>query len=146
MQFIYNDGGRSKYFKAKGVGDCVTRAICIATQKDYKEVYDVLSKMSKKKYGSRESARNGVYKDIWKKYLKTLEDAHILKKIKCCEIGNSQKVHLVEEELPSVGTYIVQCAKHLTCIKNGKLYDTWDCQINEYTDEPRLVYAMWEVL
>lgn len=24
MEFNYNDGGRSEYFKAKGVGDCVT--------------------------------------------------------------------------------------------------------------------------
>ena len=36
MKFIYDDGGRSKYFKAKGVSDCVTRAICNATGKDYK--------------------------------------------------------------------------------------------------------------
>ena len=144
MQFIYDDGGRSKYFKAKDVRDCVTRAICNATGKDYKEVYDILSKMSKKKYG--ESARNGVYKDVWKKYLKQLENEKVLRKITCCEIGSRNKVHLTEEELPTRGNYIVQCAHHLTCIKNGKLYDTWDCQINEFTEEPRLVYAMWKVI
>lgn len=37
MDFVYNDGGRSRYFKAKSVGDCVTRAIAIATRTDYKE-------------------------------------------------------------------------------------------------------------
>ena len=42
MEFIYSDGGRSKYFKAEHVGDCVTRAICNATGMDYKEVYDAL--------------------------------------------------------------------------------------------------------
>lgn len=39
MDFVYNDGGRSKYFKGNA-GDCVTRAIAIATGFDYKEVYD----------------------------------------------------------------------------------------------------------
>lgn len=37
MKFHYSDGGRSNYFKATNVGDCVTRAICNATGKDYKE-------------------------------------------------------------------------------------------------------------
>ena len=32
MKFIYNDGGRSKYFKGEA-GDCVVRAICNATGK-----------------------------------------------------------------------------------------------------------------
>ena len=40
LAFQYNDGGRSRYFKAQKVGDCVTRAFAIATGKDYKEVYD----------------------------------------------------------------------------------------------------------
>ena len=47
MEFVYSDGGRSKYFKANNVGDCVTRAICNATGKDYKEVYDALNDMAK---------------------------------------------------------------------------------------------------
>ena len=48
MKFVYSDGGRSKYFKGKNVGDCVTRAICNATGLDYKKVYDDLSAMQKK--------------------------------------------------------------------------------------------------
>lgn len=152
MQFIYNDGGRSNYFKAKNVGDCVTRAIAIATGIDYLEIYKCLKELAKKESvkhhrGHKQSSvRDGVFKETWKKYLKKLEDAHKLEKIKCCEIGSRNKIHLTDDELPTNGTYIIQCAKHLTCIKDGVLYDTWDCQINEYTDEPRLVYAMWKVL
>ena len=41
MKFIYDDGGRSKYFKGNA-RDCVTRAIAIATGIDYKEVYDTI--------------------------------------------------------------------------------------------------------
>ena len=43
MKYIYNDGGRSKYFKGKA-NDCVCRAISIASNRDYKEVYDSLKK------------------------------------------------------------------------------------------------------
>ena len=46
MNFIYDDGGRSKYFKGQNVGDCVTRAICNATGLDYKKVYDDLNKLA----------------------------------------------------------------------------------------------------
>ena len=47
MQFVYSDGGRSKYFKAEGVGDCCARAIANATGLDYKEVYDSLNELAK---------------------------------------------------------------------------------------------------
>ena len=33
LEFSYNDGGRSKYFKGEA-GDCVVRAIAIATDSD----------------------------------------------------------------------------------------------------------------
>lgn len=56
------DGGRSKYFKGK-VGDCVTRAIAIATQKDYKEVYDTIKNITK------QSPRNGVSKENTRKVM-----------------------------------------------------------------------------
>ena len=46
MEFVYSDGGRSKYFKAKNVNDCVVRAICNASGKDYKEVYDAIEELS----------------------------------------------------------------------------------------------------
>lgn len=42
--FIYNDGGRSRYFKGDA-GDCVTRAIAIALNTDYKLIYDTNKKL-----------------------------------------------------------------------------------------------------
>ena len=39
LEFKFNDGGRSKYFKGE-TGDCVTRAIAIATGEDYMTIYD----------------------------------------------------------------------------------------------------------
>ena len=39
MNIKYNDGGRSKYYKTSNTRDCVVRAIAIATNKDYKEIF-----------------------------------------------------------------------------------------------------------
>ena len=46
MEFIYDDGGRAAAgFKGK-TGDCVTRAIAIATGRPYREVYDRLNEIA----------------------------------------------------------------------------------------------------
>ena len=43
IHFCKNDGGRSKYFKGTRYDDCVVRSIAIATQQDYREVFEELS-------------------------------------------------------------------------------------------------------
>lgn len=131
MKFEFNDGGRSKYFKASNVGDCCVRAICNATNKDYKEVYDALKKLNE-----GVSCRNGTPKDVWKTYI---EKELGWKKISCSGIGVKKKVHLNENELPKKGTYLVQVSKHLTCVKDGVLIDTYDCSRNG----TRMVYCYW---
>ena len=60
MKQVYNDGGRSLYFRGEA-NDCVVRAIAIAADLDYKDVYDLL----KKKMGKGKSPRNGVPKKIY---------------------------------------------------------------------------------
>lgn len=125
MEFIYNDGGRSKYFKAVKVNDCVTRAICNATGKDYKEVYDLINSYASRERvrGSRRStARGGVSKDTTRQILKDLG----WRWIPAVFIGKGCQVHLSENELPS-GTLIVGLSKHLTCVKDKVLFDTYDC-------------------
>lgn len=139
MEVVYSDGGRSKYFKGKA-GDCVCRAICNATGKDYKEIYDFINELSQReRTGKRKkgvsSARNGVYKDTTKKviedYLKWVWHPTMT-------IGSGCKVHLNENELPK-GTLIVKTSKHLTCVKDGVLYDTYDCT----REGTRCVYGYW---
>ena len=125
MEFIYNDGGRSKYFKAVKVNDCVTRAIANATGKDYKEVYDLVnSYISKERVrGSiRSNARDGVPKETVYQILTDMGWIWVPTMF----IGKGCQVHLDEKELPK-GTLLVSVSKHLTCVKDGKLYDTYDC-------------------
>lgn len=49
MEFVYNDGGRSEAGFKGTTGDCVCRAIAIATQRPYKEIYDLINEFGKKK-------------------------------------------------------------------------------------------------
>lgn len=127
MELIYSTGGREKYFKSNVVGDCVCRAIANATGMDYKQVYDLINSYAKKEHLSKRkkkksNARNGVTKDtIWR----ILTDLG-WKWIPTMLIGSGCQVHLNEKELPD-GTLIVSISKHLTCVKNRKLYDTYDC-------------------
>lgn len=139
MEFVYSDGGRSKYFKAEHVGDCATRAICNATGKDYKEVYDAINALAKKeRTGKRKrgvsSARDGVYINTFKKYLASIGwEWH-----PTMQIGSGCKVHLRKEELPD-GVLILNLSRHYTCVKDGVLYDTYDCS----RDGGRCVYGYW---
>lgn len=121
MRFVYSDGGRSKYYKADGVGDCVCRAICNATGKDYKEVYQALASGQKRRGGHR-SARNGVSKEVFRPYLESIG----WRWHPTMTIGSGCTTHLDSGELPG-GALIVSVSKHLTCVKDGVLYDTYDC-------------------
>lgn len=139
MKLIYSDGGREKYFKGT-TGDCVCRAICNATGKDYKEIYNLINQLSKdekitQKKKSKSSARTGVYKDTAKKII---EEHLKWKWHPTMTIGSGCKVHLKENELPK-GTLIIKLSKHLTCVKDGILYDTYDCS----REGTRCVYGYW---
>ena len=136
MEFKFNDGGRSKYFKGH-TGDCVTRAIAIATGLDYKKVYDDLNEMAKKeRKGKRKksvsNSRTGVYKNTYRKYIFELG----WKFIPTMTIGSGCKVHMRTEELP-MGTIICVLSNHLTCVIDRVINDTYDCS----RDGSRCVYG-----
>ena len=126
--FNYNDGGRSRYFKAKGVGDCVVRALAIATNSDYKEVYD--KAMNFLGY----SPRNGIkHKDTKNLMVHFGGFWH-----PTVTIGSGCKVHLRDDELPK-GRIVCSCSRHLVAVINGIINDTYDCSRNG----TRCVYGYW---
>jgi hypothetical protein len=141
MEFIYATGSREKYFKAEKVGDCVVRAICNATGKDYMEVYKAINEMSKnERTGKRKkgisSARNGVYKNTNKRYI---EEVLGWTWVPTMQIGSGCTTHMRSEELPK-GILIVNLSKHITCVKDGVIHDTYDCS----RDGSRCVYGYWK--
>lgn len=126
MQWVYDDGGRSEYYKGKDAGDCVCRAVAIATGLDYKKVYDDINELAKsertgKRKRGKSSARNGVYKDTIRK----LMTMYGWKWVPTMKVGQGCKVHLREDELPS-GRLVVSVSRHLTAVIDGICHDTYD--------------------
>lgn len=128
----------------KGIaGDCVVRSIAIATQIDYQGVYNVLfqymkednSKKRKRKEKSV-SPRNGIKTATIRRYLADLG----WKWIPLMKIGSGCTVHMKAEELPK-GRIIVSLSKHISCVIDGIIHDTYDCS----RDETRCVYGYWKI-
>lgn len=66
MLFVYDDGGRAAAGYKGTTGDCACRAVAIAAQRPYQEVYDLINEYAKKeRTGKRKrkvsNARTGVY-------------------------------------------------------------------------------------
>lgn len=130
MEWIYDTGGREKYYKALRVKDCVTRAIAIATGMDYQETYKTL-----KKYNNGESPRNGVYTIVYSKMLEDLGWEYI----SCSDDGN-ETVYLRDGELPTEGVIICRIERHAVAIVDGVIHDTF----NSAGDGSKKVYGYWK--
>ena len=133
------DGGRGAAGYKGTAGDCVCRAIAVATRTPYQDVYDALNGAGKterltRRRRRRSSARTGVHKDTIRKFLTGLGWIWT----PTMKIGSGCRVHLRADELPP-GRLIVQVSKHLTCVIDGVIHDTHDCS----RDGTRCVYGYW---
>lgn len=132
MEYKYNDGGRSQYFKAKNVDDCVVRAIAIAKGLDYKEVYDKVWKIV------GYSPRNGIkHKDV-----RSVMELYGFKWTSCMGIGTGCRVHMKEGELPKHKTIVVSLSGHISVVVDGVINDTYDPS----RGGTRCVYGYWTIL
>ena len=124
MKFIYATGGRENYYATSEVGDCVVRAICNATGRDYKEVYNLVNSYASRDRGrdSTSTARNGVSKELTHQILTDMGWTWVPTMF----FGKGCQVHMRENELPR-GIIIVCVSKHVACVKDGVLFDTFDC-------------------
>ena len=130
--FNYNDGGREGAGYKGNAGDCVCRAIAIATGRPYQEVYDRLAvgnetqritKRSGKNHGKR-TARNGI--STKRKWFKDYMQELGFEWFPTMGVGTGCKVHLKPEELPQ-GRLVVAVSKHYTAVIDGVINDTYDC-------------------
>ncbi len=139
MRFEYNDGGRAGAGYKGVAGDCVTRAIAIATGMPYQEAYDLVNSYGtverrSKNRKSKSSARTGVHKPTTRKILADLG----WKWTPTMQIGQGCKVHMRADELPK-GRIIVKLSKHIAAVIDGVLHDNHDCTRNG----TRCVYGYW---
>lgn len=125
MRFVQADGGRKSAGYKGRTGDCVTRAIAIATGKPYQEVYDALTAGIKAQRGSKgkgRTARTGVPKPVYRRYMDALGYAWT----PTMTIGSGCRVHLRDGELP-LGRLVVVTSGHLVAVIDGVIFDTHDC-------------------
>jgi hypothetical protein len=143
MKFQYNDGGRQASGRKGLTGDCVCRAIAIASGRSYEEVYDRLAegnatqRRSKHdvKRRSRSASRGICVKRQWfKDYMHELG----FRWIPTMQIGQGCKVHLSADELPK-GRLVVAVSKHYCAVIDGVLHDTYE----DTREGTRCVYGYW---
>jgi len=157
-RWVKSDGGRHGSGISRGrkdeVGDCVVRAIAIATQKPYREVHDALTvakvrdvaagkndwtRWARRKGGVRAfHADHGVSDEVYGPYLEDLGWRFTSTK----DLPRGRGVHLRSDELPRE-RLIVRLPGHLVAVIDGVIHDTHDCsdegrrRIQGYWIEPR---------
>lgn len=138
IPFEHDDGGRVAAGFRGSTGDCVTRAITIASGAPYREVYDTIHAMlradPKCKARGKTSPRDGVPRRIYDPLLATLGFVWT----PTMGFGTGCTVHLLPEELPP-GRLVVRLSKHVAAVVDGVLHDTYDCS----RGGTRCVYGYW---
>jgi hypothetical protein len=139
--WVKDDGGRAESGIARGdrrrteTGDCVTRAVAIATGKPYREVHDALTvasvryiyadagdnaytKWARRRGGVRLfDPDHGCHERAYGPYLESLGWKFTSTK--------GQKVHLRADELPP-GRLVVEIRRHLAAVVDGVIHDAYN--------------------
>lgn len=139
MKWVYNDGGRAAAGYTGSTGDCVTRAITIASGQPYQNVYDAVNAAGKQERRSKRrrgkgSARTGIHIPTIRRVLAGWGWTWI----PTMRIGSGCTVHLRADELPT-GRLIVSVSRHLVAVIDGVIHDTHDPS----RGGTRCVYGYW---
>ena len=148
LGFQLSDGGRSAAGFKGGTGDCVVRAIAIAFDLPYRQVYDTLrdlneayaqtrrSRVAKRIKARGATPRLGNFRQVYGKYIEQLGGEWV----STMGIGTGCKVHLRADEIPD-GVLIVKVSKHLLCVKDHVIHDNHDPSRNG----TRCVYGYYKI-
>lgn len=155
MPFVFDDGGRVDAGFKGHAGDCVCRAVTIASGRPYGEVYARLAagmgsqRRSKHAPKKTASARSGV--SVQRKWFKEYMAELGFVWVPTMKIGTGCRVHLVAGELPE-GRLVVAVSRHYTAVVDGVIRDTHDPQRTTYwydregntsSVSERCVYGYW---
>lgn len=141
MEFQQSDGGRSAAGFKGSAGDCVCRAVAIAAELPYAEVYSRLAaETGAQRAGKRgkraASARSGV--NTTRKWFKDYMTGLGFRWVPTMQIGSGCTTHLKADELPS-GRIVVSLSRHMAAVIDGVLHDNHDSS----RSGSRCVYGYW---
>lgn len=137
---VETDGGRSAAGYRGSARDCVCRAISVAAQLPYQQVYDRLNELASKHERGRgrrkkkSNARDGVFRATSDRLLRELGWVWT----PTMSIGSGCQVHLRADELPP-GRLVVKVSRHLVAVIDGVIHDTHDPS----RGGSRCVYGYW---
>lgn len=99
--------------------DCVYRAISLALDITWEEALKELVEIALKlKYSPNSDKVIEVY----------LKEKGYVKEKQPRKVDNKKYTTYEFAQEENIGTYIIRQAHHLTVVKDGLIYDTWDCQ------------------
>ena len=113
--------------KKREVNDCVIRAISKAENKTWDEVYSELSTLAQNQRILLDDMR------FVEPYLDSKYE-RVCYKCNGCRMTVGDFINKNQE-----GTYLITMQGHITCVKNGVLFDTWDCR-------DKIIWCSWEVV
>lgn len=162
LNLVIFDGGREDAGYKGDAGDCVTRAISIATawESDSRYEYEKhrsalmerkatwrkTSRSKRAKASKSNSVRNGTPKEVYRPYLEDLG----WERVSLVKFGDPTRKEMVKEDIPN-DVVILEVRKHIVACVRHTVYDTWDSRestlfVDGYaTDEtkPRTVNGYW---
>lgn len=118
--------------------DCVVRAIALATGRDYKELRRELNAFKRVLVASKKFSRYTSYKQqpILEEWFKSKNYSTI--SFGVVRAGEKRKIAKEFAKENPAGTYILSMRRHIVCVKEGKILDTWDS-----SNKP--VYKAWRI-
>lgn len=136
--WVYHDGGRAAAGYRGETGDCVTRAIAIATDMSYQTTYELINEAARRERPRgkkrRSSARTGVQPSTIRRVMTELG----WRWTPTMAIGTGCRVHLRADELPG-GRLVVSVSKHMVAVIDGVIHDNHDPS----RDGTRCVYGYY---
>lgn len=111
-------------------GDCVVRALAIAGNMSWREAFDLLCTTAREEYDIPNAP--GTYEIVFKNL--GYKKVSIGRLKKGSKRDTAKSFALSHKE----GTYILSLANHLTCVKDGKIRDAWNCG-------DKCVYKYWQI-
>lgn len=128
MVYVINDGGKAATGRKGKSGDCVVRAIAIASDMDYETTYRMVAEEAAN-YGFKKSARDGIHNTVRDAVLKKLGWVWMPapkiagRKARCADLFDK-------------GMVIARQARHIVAVNYGIPHDIFD-------SSGKMVYGYW---
>lgn len=120
LPITLTDGGRAEAGYKGTAGDCVTRAVAVATGSPYADVYKLMHEAGNK-HGSKSAARTGVPPAASGEVMREHFGWHYI------SYATGGAKYLTAEDMPDLPAFCAVLTRpHWVAVVGGVVHDTWD--------------------